>query len=246
MAMELGMTMKLGEKEAPAIALPKIVLEMTTHVTSVAPDGTISYEFHGTSAKAIGAPGVKPDVLAKIQGEIAKVSGIKGNAVVDSHGYARDVQIEMPPDLDPSVQQMADSVRSSLRQILNPLPEEPVGIGAKWDAEHRLPMAGTFMKQIAHSTLIARNGSKYSLAIELEQSAVPQALQLPNLPQGTQAKLVSLVGKGKGELKGDLARVTPIAWTMTLESRSTIEVSQGGESHPLSSSMTLKMDMKSR
>jgi hypothetical protein len=246
MAMDLGMNMKMGEKAAPQIALPKMVIEMAIHVTSVAPDGKISYEFHGTNAKAIAAPGVKPEVLAKIQTEFAKLSRLKGSAVVDSRGYSRDLQMEIPPDLDPSMQQMMDSFRTSMRSISNPLPDEPVGIGAKWDAVQNIPIRGMVMKQITHSTLNTRNGSKYTLGVELEQSADPQILHLPNLPEGSQAKLVSVNGKGKGDLKGDLARVAPLASTIALESRTEIELSQGGQSLPLLTLMTMKMDMKSR
>jgi len=245
MTMELGLASKIGDQSMPAVSLPKMVAELTTHVTTVAPDGTISYDFEVKSAKAFRGKDVKPEVLKKVDAEFGKIAGLKGHATVTGRGMTRELQMDVPAASDPSVQQMVDSLRQSLRQMSNPLPEEPVGIGAKWDAEQAYRMQGMQFKQVSHSTLAARKGNKVTVQVEIEQSAEPQAIQLPNIPPGAQAKLVSLSSHGNGKLQTDLTRLTPFKSDMALISKIEIEASQGTQTNRLVTDVTMKMEMKS-
>lgn len=246
MTMEMGMTMKMGEQSAPAVVVPKMVSDIVTQVTSVAPDGTISYDFKVENAKAIPAKNVAPEVLKQVDAAFAKIAGLKGHAVVDARGTSRDVQMEIPPDLDPAAGQMMETMRQNIQQFSNPLPEEPVGIGAKWDTEQRIPTNAMLVKQTTHSTLTARDGNKFTVKLELEQTADPQVMHLPGLPQGAEAKLVSLDSHGKGELKCDLARIAPVTSTVAIDSRSQMEISQNGQSLPMTMGVSVKVGNKSR
>jgi len=246
MGIEIGVVLKLGGQSAPSVNLPKMVAEVVTHVTSVAPDGAISYDFEVKTAKALAGKDVKPEVQKKIDSEFAKIAGIKGRAVVDARGITRDLQMDIPAGVDPSVQQVMGSFRQSMRHMSNPLPVEPVGIGAKWDAEQSFSNQGIQLKQLTHSTLLAHKGSKITLAMEFEQRAEPQPLQLPTLPPGTQAKLAVMSGHGRGELQGDLTRLAPVKSNAALESHSEIEASQGAQSSRLVTDLIMKMDFKSR
>jgi len=246
MTIEMGVVMKLGGQSAPSVNLPKMASELVTRVTSIAPDGAISYDFEVKTAKALASKDVKPDVLKKIDSEFAKIAGIKGRAVVDARGITRDLQMDIPAGVDPSVEQVIGSLRQSMRHMSNPLPIEPVGIGAKWDAEQTFGSQGIQLKQLTHSTLLSHKGSKITLAIEFEQHADPQSLHLPTLPPGTQAKLAVMTGHGKGDLQSDLTRLAPVKSTAAVESHSEIEASQGAQSSRLVTDLLMKIDFKSR
>lgn len=246
MVMAMGMTVKLGDKESPPVSLPKMSSDLVMTVTNVAPDGMIAYDFAITSAKAIPGKGVKPEVLKQVDEQFGKMTGLKGHATVDSRGVTRDLSMDVPSGIDDSVRDLLDSMRQSMRQMANPFPAEPVGVGAKWDTEQRIRIKGMLISQVTHSTLKKLKGQKLSLDIELEQSADSQPVQLPAAAAGATAKLITLKSHGTGTLDGDLGRIAPTKSHLDLDSHTQMQISQGSDTMPLATDMTMKIELKSR
>lgn len=246
--MSMGLTVRMGDKAQPPMKLPKMSTDMTMQVTGVAPDGAISYDFAIVSAKALPGKDVKPELMKQLDASFGKMVGLKGHAVVDSRGITRELTMDVPAGLDPSVTQLLDSMRQSMREMSNPLPLEPVGVGAKWDTEQRVVAQGMTIRQVTHSTLTKHQGTKITLDLEVEQAAGKQPIALPGAAaSGAKATLLGLKSTGKGSVDGDLSRIAPLKSHLDLDSHTEVSVApDGAEPVTAATDLTMNMEFKSK
>lgn len=100
---------------------------------------------------------------------------------------------------------MAESMSSSFESLSMPLPEEPVGVGARWESRARTTSNGMSMMSKQTVEVVSIQGSKVSLKITSEQSAPAQAIKNPMLPPDADVNLTQMVGKGTSTTTIDLA-----------------------------------------
>ena len=113
---------------------------------------------------------------------------------------------------------MMSKLEQSIEQLSCPLPEEAVGIGAKWRVKTRL--VTTFaLDQEAEYELVELVGDRGVLKITVRQSAKDQVMKLPN---GPEARLVRLKSEGGGEMRFDLTRPMPESAKVEIEMDMTI------------------------
>ena len=123
---------------------------------------------------------------------LAGFEHLRGEIVVDDRGRGDATFDE--PTVDPRAGQVLSAYVSALRGLTLPLPDEPVGVGARWSQTRPIPTRGTTGTQTTTYTLVERNAAEDRAIIDatLEQAAGRQPLP-PNGPQGT---LVALESRG--------------------------------------------------
>jgi hypothetical protein len=94
------------------------------------------------------------------------------------------------------VQQQIQSMEESLRQIAVPLPEEPVGAGARWEANMGVESGGMRIDQRASFRIDELTTESLRLTTSVTQSAATQNFADPNT--GMQMTLNSMSGSGSG------------------------------------------------
>jgi hypothetical protein len=241
MTMSLNMTMEMsfGSQALPAQAIPEMRYGLGYQVTKVDPQGDIRYEFTLQDPEVVSGPGVSPMVLEAMKTNVEKMRGLHGHAVINSRGLVRDAEVVIPEGADPQLRQLLDGMRQSFRQLAAPFPEEPVGVGAKWETTMRINQNGITLDQVGVSELTSLEGESGRLGLTLTQKAEPQKVQTANMPAGTHMNLSSLTSTGDGETAFDLRQLVPVKAQIKLHSEMKAGLKMGQDEQP----MGMKMDM---
>lgn len=247
---EMGLSMTLevaqGERTAPPQTIPRIatLLEL---VSASAPKGG-ALPIDATIKKVSIAPdaGVPQQIADRLLPHLQAIEGLGLHYEVTPEGRVKQAGAKMPdakknPALDGTLTQMTQSLES----MIAPFPEEPIGIGAKWQVVSRFDSSGTELVQWSTFQLRERDEGGAKLALEVVQAAAHAEVTPPNLPAGVSAKLTEFASTGKGESSVDFAYPAPRTATMTVDSKMVLAVQQGTTAGP-PTSMRSKMvvDMK--
>jgi hypothetical protein len=140
--------------------------------------------------------------------------------------------------MDPQMKQFMEGTKQSLHQIASPLPEEAVGVGAKWETIMKLKQNGMVLNQTATNELVELKGETGKINLKIKQNAERQ-----KITQGAvTVDLISLKSTGTGEMNFDLARLVPSLASVTLNSDSQMEA--GGQKMAMKLDMTMGMQGK--
>jgi hypothetical protein len=120
---------------------------------------------------------------------------------------AGDVQV--PPNADATVRDMAGKMRESLMQFASPVPEEPVGVGATWEVTSHPSAGGLLLTQKAVQKLVARKGSQVQTRAVVKSFAGPQEMKSDKLPAGARMQAQSLQASGSGFANWGLDHLVP-------------------------------------
>ena len=157
-------------------------------------------------------------------------------------GFTQEGRIEVPPTADPQLKQIIDSLQQSMKQFSAPLPEEPVGAGARWETTNALEQRGIRIDQVAKTELKSIQGDRLVLAFGLTQSAPPQRVESSDLPATARMDLVSLASTGDGGSTVDLGSLIASSANVKLQMLMKIRLKMG-EQPPQDIETTMDMSM---
>lgn len=139
---------------------------------------------------------------------------------LDPRGQLSGVTFADDPNNKTS-QRARDEIFSRMLVVAIPLPEEPVGVGAKWRVATVLRQHPAIVKQVATYTLVARTAKQWKVAVAIERHGEEQVVFDQALPKGASATIIALVRSLEGTLDVDPAQPLP---TGTLAAQSMLHV----------------------
>ncbi|MHC4537188.1 MAG: hypothetical protein ACYS6K_24845, partial [Planctomycetota bacterium] len=132
MEMSMAMAMETGGQKQPETQVPVTQMTMTIDSKEVSAEGNLHYEFELEQVEVLPKPGINPAMVNAMKQKTSSMQGMRGSATVTSRGFTKDNEIKLPAGIDPQMKQSIDNMKQSMNQMSAPLPEEPVGIGARW------------------------------------------------------------------------------------------------------------------
>ena len=246
MIMKMAMAMKMMETNNLEIKLPPVAITMEASVKSVSADGDIAYTSTTTDA-TVGSdePGVMPQVAEAMKASLANIKGLTANGVISSRGFNKGTDMKIPAGGDPQVRQVMDQMKDSFSKLSAPLPDEPIGPGAKWEVKMPLKSGGITMEQSATYQLVSLENDKVVLKTTLAQRAAPQKVENPSMP-GLKMDLSRLSGTGTGESTFDLGKILPNQAAMDVQSEATMSANTGGQKQETAIKFTVNMTMEAK
>jgi len=213
MRMDLKMTMALGigGAQTPSVSMPTIRMDLDIDPVGVDAEGTLTATSVVRRADVLADATLPPASAAKLAGDMKSLVGTRGRFVVTSRGVSKEATIDLPPNAPENIRQIMQSMRDSLRDLCAVLPEEPVGVGARWTVLTRVRSRAIAIEQTATYTLKRRAGNVADEDVALTQTAPPQVMHLPGkaAAAGTVVKLVSMNGVGRGHVHQVLDKLSP-------------------------------------
>lgn len=206
--------------------IPALIMTLTVTPKEALDGGKVSYEVAITKSEVDPTDEDNPLYVKGMEEQQKRLVGLKVNAVFDARGFVSNSELVVPDG--PSSAELAalfGGVRESIDQLSFPLPEEPVGIGAKWEVRTSSRQSGFVVDQTVLCQLDSAEGTRRTLTLVLNQSAKPQPVRLPT---GAEAQLLSFRGRGRGTVTIDLAKLAPVALDMTTEVDNAIQFDQQG------------------
>jgi hypothetical protein len=195
--------------ELPIQALPPLSLGIATEVLESGPE-RIRYALTVVDAKAMG----EGDIPAAMNEAMAPMTSIRGVATVDPFGKPLKATWEVPPDVDPGLK---DELERAVELMFPQLPQEPVGVGARWTLTDTNDDLGFLVTDAKTWTLSERTDTGWVLDAQIVQSAEAQV-------RGPEA-LEKHVGAGQARVEGDATHLLPklVKIGMTTRTRMILE-----------------------
>jgi hypothetical protein len=103
--------------------------------------------------------------------------------------------------------------------LVVPLPEAPIGVGARWKVATALRAGGAAITQTAVYRLARVERDRWIVEVELTRLGRPQAIDVPGLPAGATAELIAMVRTVTGTVTLSPASPLPLAGELTAEVR---------------------------
>lgn len=237
-AMRMNMQMKMGAngEEMPAgPRMPEFEAIMVLTVGDALPDGSWKYECEIVTFGGKPTEGVAPGMLTFLNGMLAEMNGMRIRATIDPRGAQRDISITSNITT-PMLFQQVESMKQSMSQMSLLLPEQEVGINAKWVSELQMESSGIKVRQRQTYRVLEKSAEQIRCSVSTQQSAAEKNTELTNLPPGSTGTLVDLKGEGLGELVFALRHVMAESAKITVESIVNMDIAAQG--------VKTKMDMR--
>jgi hypothetical protein len=190
--------------------VPTIDLGLRLDVQEVGPDGTARVALAFTSIDATGnGSAASSDQARAIEIALADITDLTGETTFTNRGVQVSGSFDVPDGLPDAVTTLLDQYESQLATVTPPLPEEPVGVGARWRAMTELELGGITAQQRYVYTVESISGSVVELSVKILQTAKPQDFEPPGARKGDEYRLLSLRMTGKGSTTLDATSPIP-------------------------------------
>lgn len=191
--MSMTQEMSMGGQEMSAIGVPTIEISMSLEATEVLPDGSVRYEQRTNGVELVGLDDSSP-ASSMMQQMVGQLTELTSWSWVDQRGQALDAGFELPEGTNPMIAQLMDGMGGQVQQMAAPFPAEPVGVGARWEVEATVQMAGAVLPQTSQYELLSRDGDTITLGV-----TYVQRLDAQNLPPAATADTLAALGDNLSE-----------------------------------------------
>jgi hypothetical protein len=203
-------------------AIPTMNIPMDLTVQSVAANGDITYELVFGEVGITEQPGTPPDMLQQMKTQLAAFKGLTSTGIISSRGVNKKSEVKLPAEADPQVRQFMDQMKEGMGNMTVPLPEEAVGVGAKWEVKKANKVQTTSVEQNGIYDLASVEGDRASVKFTLDS----------NISQKAQAGTAKASGSANGTISLDLAKLAGPSFTLDTHVES-----------PMGNNNTMKMDI---
>ncbi len=243
MRMMMDMSMRAAGAAQPKVKLPVMVATMEIKTRSASEAG---YEFDWvvTNYTAEATPGVIPELLTGLRGQLKQLVGVKGTGKIDARGRNLGATFEVPKGVDPQIAQMMEGMKDAMQTMSAPLPDEKVGVGGKWKVNQMMVQNGTKSNVEYIYTIKSIDGDTISTEAELKMVGVPGPIVNKLMPPGVNVNLDSMTGSGSGAITLDLNQAIPVSSTVKMTTKTNTTVSSQGTAQKLDTDMALDIEMK--
>jgi hypothetical protein len=230
---------------APASVKPApIKARVDTTVQGTNPDGNFQVAFSYPSFEVLRGGDDTSAQRRKTKQALAPVTGLSGQMTLTPQGVLVDSSLNVPPGLDSSVSGVATQLGDQLRTRAIPLPDAPVGVGARWRATTDLSLSGIEARQVYEYTLKKRTGSKLEIEGKGTQTAGQQTVDLSGVVPGATADVTKYRTTVRGENTVQLTSAMPTAGQEQSTSNRTFRIKAGNNSGTLQQRLTVNLVLK--
>jgi hypothetical protein len=189
-------TVRVSAQGGPmGAAGPQPPIRLTLKLTPKAKSGgKTAFAMQVTKAEILtgGAP-VPPEAVGELKAAEAALATLTATFNASARGALSELRLGAGKGAPQEAQEL---IIPMLEMLFAPLPEEPIGLGARWVASTTAPVPGEG-SMISTFTMTARTPTTADITIDTSRSAKPQAIQDPRAPRGA---TMQMDGKGKTKL----------------------------------------------
>ena len=241
MVMSMQMNSSSPAQASAGLSMPWIHTPMTVKIESVTASGDM------TSSFSYGKVSVEPGAMAaQLEASMGFLENVSCRFEGNSRGELKSWNCETPENTPPQMKQMLDQMVRNFSNSQIMLPEEAVGVGAKWKLSHsNFELQGISSSMEMLYTLQKREDSILTLDVTMSSESEPQELKNPELANlGVQAKLLKSITKGAGTTTLDISKPLPIASEMKSTVSTATEITNPADGSSQKMEMDMEMHMK--
>ncbi len=196
--------------------MPSFTYDVGAEVKEVVGD-TTRFEFVIAEIRAEPNAKVSPRYVEIGKKSAALLKGMRGSFSIDGQGLVQTVDITPPVEVTTILHDMIEQVERGIRLASLPLPDGPVGKGAKWTATHALEQRGVHTQQTSSLELLSVEGSLLQGKVTYQTTAPMQTFELPGNPARAKYDLKQIGFEGQAEGTWKLGHLAPRKATETTD-----------------------------
>jgi len=195
-------TLATSPDGAALSVLPGVRLDIVSGPAETTDRG-VKFKVDVVHAEALVPAGFDPELADMLRDGAAMLDEIGGSVEVDDHGRKLAGELDARTkrsDVPARLLRMIVNARETLSRVL--LPEEPIGLGARWETRRTIDAFGIEVQQVNTYTLVDRVGDELMLNVTVQQRALPQTISFPE--DGVEISVESMSALANGQIVLDL------------------------------------------
>ena len=207
---------------APTVpSIPEISIPVDYAVQSIAANGDVTYTATMGEASIAQDTNTPPEVLQQMQTAFAGIKGASSTWVKTSRGASKRLDNKASATTNPQVRQMLDQFSESADIMNVELPEEAVGVGAKWEVKNTTKVQTATVAQTGTFELASVDGDKLGTKFDVTFDAANKG-----------AAGAQFTGTAGGTVNVDLSKVVGSSAKLNMHMEA-----------PMGKGQTVKMDI---
>ena len=180
--------------------VPGLVLSGTVQVRSVDAAGRARVSV--VARPSVGDPrGAPESIVRDLRAEMAAIGELRPELTFDARGRCLNFAMELPADLPAAAARTALTLRGQIPVMLTAhLPEEPVGVGARWERLRTVRRPEFLAHERVEIELVERDGDTFILSLRAEMAEPSRDVARGERHVRVLSAQRSLTGHGVGRL----------------------------------------------
>jgi len=221
-------TLATSSDNAALSILPGLRLDIVSGPAAPTDRG-VKFNVDVVKAEAVVPEGFDAKMAKQLRDSAAIVDEVGGWVEVDNRGQMLAGEFNEQTkrsDVPVRLLRMIVNTRETLTRVL--LPEEPVGLGARWESRRQIKAYGFDLQQVNTYTLVDRADDEIMLDVTVQQLALPQSVEFPE--EGIEISVESMTAQADGQIILDLAALeSDASATGSAEDRIIVKTAEGTE-----------------
>ena len=233
-------TLATSSDTAALSVLPGLRLDIVSGPAERTERG-VKFKVDVVKSEAVVPEGFDEEMAELLRSGAAIVDQVGGWVEVDDRGEMLAGEFNEQTkrsDVPVRLLRMIVNTRETLTRVR--LPEEKVGLGARWESRREIKAYGFSVQQVNTYTLVDRAGDEIMLNVTVQQLALPQKLEFPE--EGIEITVESMTSQANGQIILDLdALESDASANGTAEDRLIIKTPKGVENVEISEEFEIQI-----
>lgn len=249
LTMNMDMTGTVDNQVMPNVNMPPMQMTIESEVTQVEANGDAHIQVTYTDVDVVSDTTAPPELIQTLRSQLQQLQDVTIKFVMNQQGITKDVDVSLPEDLDPNLQQLLQQMLSSLEQLsAAPFPEAAVGVGATWQVSSAIPVPGLPLDQVQVLYEVEEiEPDQVTLKMSLQQQSQESIpMNLPGTPPGVNFQIQSFGIQSAGTMTIGFNQIMPLSGMMSTLSNMELLVtepeSQQERLMRMTSSIQIEMD----
>jgi hypothetical protein len=182
-----------------------------------------------------------------VQDTLEAFDGTEGLVVYDHQGRILDFQapeVDLPGELADMGDSLIEGLESQGTNLASPLPDEAIGVGARWTVTSAGNLSGLSYQQISTFTLTALDGDDVAADLEVTLEFFPGPMEVPGVANAD-AEVVDGALAGTGTIAWNLRQPVPLT-SQTLNGTLTLRLGTGSDATEIVQQQALESSIVAR
>lgn len=195
-------TLATSSDQAAITLLPGLRLDIVSGPAELTERG-VKFKVDVVKSEALIPEGFDEQLAQELRDGAAVAKDIGGWVEIDDRGNMLSGELNertKRSDVPIRLLRMVVNTRETLTRVR--LPEEKVGLGARWETRKEIRAYGFNVQQVNTYTLVDHAGDEIMLNVTVQQMAVPQTIEFPD--EGIEISVETMMAQADGQIILDL------------------------------------------
>jgi hypothetical protein len=241
MTMAMDMSLSFEGQAMPRVDLPAFVFDIM--VIAEEPDENGLYPVRSVYEKVHLEGEIEPLMRRALLDALKPIEGAEISFTMDDRGLIGSIDMGKMPAHILEMLGGENGARQMVESMADPMPEEPVGVGARWEVKQSLRQQNApTIDSVLTYQLVSRDGNHVQLRMVSIQTGKEQEFD-PGVP-GAKATLKSASGRYEGEAFLRLNRIVPINATNEGQMEFRFVLTERGVTQRMDQTIKVKVRMR--